>query len=193
MVTECRQDPQGFFSSRQKLLVRRGNCDPVPVFDPFNAEPMPDTLGLCRLFGYYRYGSSAPAGGGVKRLGVRPDGSGVVFEVNDGLSIFSSLSPEQKGFFLVRADGSGLRRLGPASRAPCFQIVPFPDPLGLGVIQFCGLPFSPDGRSVVFTDLGPGPAGETAIQVVTLARFGSAVRLDTAREIGSADIEAEGL
>jgi hypothetical protein len=39
----------------------------------------------------------------------------------------------------------------------------------------------------------PIMAARTAIQVVTLARFGSTVRLDAAREIGSADIEAEGL
>ena len=30
------------------------------------------------------------------------------------------------------------------------------------------LTFSPDGREVVLTDLGPGPAGEEAVQVFTL-------------------------
>src|SRR5205085_8100957 len=39
----------------------------------------------------------------------------------------------------------------------------------------------------------PIMAAETAIQVVTLARFGSAIELDAAGDIGSADIEVEGL
>jgi hypothetical protein len=39
----------------------------------------------------------------------------------------------------------------------------------------------------------PIMAARTAIQVVRLARFGSAAGLDAAREIGSADIETEGL
>src|SRR5882672_4467432 len=39
----------------------------------------------------------------------------------------------------------------------------------------------------------PIMAARTAIQVVTLARFGSAAGLDAAREVGSADIEAEWL
>ena len=39
----------------------------------------------------------------------------------------------------------------------------------------------------------PIMAAETAIQVVMLARFGSVAGLDAAREVGSADIEAEGL
>src|SRR5262245_15997699 len=32
-VTECRNDPPGFISGSQKLFVRRGNCDPVPVME----------------------------------------------------------------------------------------------------------------------------------------------------------------
>src|SRR5262245_19863214 len=31
VVSECRNDPQGFFSGNQRLLIRRGNCDPVKV------------------------------------------------------------------------------------------------------------------------------------------------------------------
>jgi hypothetical protein len=38
----------------------------------------------------------------------------------------------------------------------------------------------------------PIMAARTAIQVVTLARFGAAAGLDAAGEIGSVDIEAEG-
>ena len=39
----------------------------------------------------------------------------------------------------------------------------------------------------------PIMAAETAIQVVTLARFGSVAGLEAAREVGSAEFEAEGL
>src|SRR5262249_40979933 len=105
--------------------------------------------------------------------GVRPDGSGVVFEVNRDVSRYRlgpPLTPEQQGFFFVRADGSGLRRLGPASGEPCFQLAAAHPELGVSgfEITFCSLPFSPDGRAVVFTDLGPGPGGETPPRVVPL-------------------------
>ena len=33
VVAECTQDPQGRFSLKQKLLVRRGNCDPMTVME----------------------------------------------------------------------------------------------------------------------------------------------------------------
>src|SRR2546426_1146148 len=51
VVTECRQDPQGFFSSRQKLLVRRGNCDPVTLKEFGGGPPGPETLGRGRTLG----------------------------------------------------------------------------------------------------------------------------------------------
>src|SRR5262249_30756593 len=64
----------------------------------------------------------------------------------------------------------GLRRLGPASRDPSFRIVPdASSPTGgfrtSGGTQFS---FSPDGRAVVFTDLGPGPGADDAVQIFTL-------------------------
>src|SRR5262245_16412699 len=31
VVSECRDDAQGFISASQKLVVRRGNCDPFVV------------------------------------------------------------------------------------------------------------------------------------------------------------------
>ncbi len=41
-----------------------------------------------------------------------PDGSTVVFEVTDQFSLFRGFVPApQKGFWVVRADGSGLRQL----------------------------------------------------------------------------------
>ena len=55
-----------------------------------------------------------------------PDGAAVVFEVTDDFSINPPLPlhlpPEQKGIFFVRADGSGLRSLGPPSRLPFFVL-----------------------------------------------------------------------
>src|SRR5262249_22425506 len=76
----------------------------------------------------------------------------------------------EEGIFVVRDDGSGLRRLGPASRDPSFRIVPdASSPTGgfrtSGGTQFS---FSPDGRDVVFTDLGPGPGADDAVQIFTL-------------------------
>ena len=50
----------------------------------------------------------------------------MVFEVTDDFSVNPPLPlhlpPEQKGIFVVGADGSGLRSLGPASRLPFFII-----------------------------------------------------------------------
>src|SRR5262245_25886041 len=72
--------------------------------------------------------------------------------------------------FLVRADGSGLRRVGPASRDPSFRI----GPPGINimytfsVVFSTSIPFSPNGRRIAFTDLGPGPAGEETVQIVVL-------------------------
>ena len=172
VLWQCDEDSRGFIF-RQALEIRRRNCVPVTVFRG-NSERLPDTepVGACQTIGHYRAGLSSPILGGVQRLGVRPDGSGLVFEVSN-VSPFPliALTPEQQGFFFVRADGSGLRRLGPASRDPCSRTVPYSlGPTGVSFFASCGgLSFSPDGRNVVFTDLGPGPGGEMAVQVVTLA------------------------
>ena len=69
----------------------------------------------------------------------------------------------------MRADGS-VRRLGPASRAADFV---FEGTLYASAITDAYpinnlYVFSPDGRRIVFTDLGPGPTGEEEIQIVTL-------------------------
>jgi len=111
-----------------------------------------------------RHGGNAVMLGNFQRLGASPDGSGVVFEVtNDQVRIPGLPAvPEQEGFFYVRSDGRGLRRLGPASRDRTWRIV-----LQLDTSRWA-LRFSPNGRTVVYTDVGPGPAGEDAIQIVTL-------------------------
>lgn len=175
VVTECESDARGA-RLRQTLEIRRGDCDPVPVMELTAPEPVPDSFGnsfgLCRVLGYYRLGPGFVVAGGVQRLGVRPDGSAVVFEVNNDVALFPlglpSPSPQQ-GFFFARADGSGLRWLAPPSAVPIFDLFTSSSVIGgYGVAIFPNLPFSPDGSHVVFTDMGPGPAGETAIQLFTL-------------------------
>src|SRR5262249_18501800 len=104
--------------------------------------------------------------GALQRLGVSPDGGGVVFEVNDEFSRLGTfLSPEQRGFFFVRSDGRGLRPVGPPSRDRTVR------PGGGFVSGRSFAPpifFSPDGRRIAFTDLRPGPGGGEAGQIVVL-------------------------
>jgi hypothetical protein len=121
------------------------------------------------LIGFQRQAASCARVGVFHRLGVSPDGSQVVFEVTDEdqLTLFprNTLPAEQKGIFAVRADGTGLRRLGPPSRDPpylclgslyaCYQSRPF-------------FVFSPNGRAVAYTDRGPSRDNEDAIQIFTL-------------------------
>src|SRR5262249_37482148 len=126
VVAQCRTDSGGLFSGRQALEIRRGDCDPVVVTGG-GAEPRPDPLGLCRGYGQARVGPLSVLVGGFQRLGVSPDGKAVVFEVSSDVAFIpprAPAPPERQGFFFVRADGSGLHRLGPASRDRCFQTEP---------------------------------------------------------------------
>src|SRR5262245_30006067 len=97
VLWQCDEDSRGF-TFRQALEIRRRNCDPVPVFRG-NSERLPDTTpgGACQTIGHYRAGLTSPILGGVQRLGVRPDGSGLVFEVSN-VSPFPliALTPEQQ-------------------------------------------------------------------------------------------------
>jgi hypothetical protein len=163
-VTECREDPAGIAVWRQTLRIRRGDREPISVLEgSFTLPTTPDSLQACRSYGQIRWGAVSMLGGGLQRLGVSPDGSGVVFEVNDEFSTLTPppppLSPEQKGFFFVRSDGRGLRPLGPPSHEPSFGSVWALSP---------PIAFSPNGRRIAFTDRGPGPGGEDAPQVVVL-------------------------
>jgi hypothetical protein len=177
---ECRSDARGV-TFRRELRIRRGNCAPVTIQTIGPTEPRPDPHHLCELYGATADGQDTALLGGFQRLAVAPDGSGVVFEVSNGTVIQSvfggfspELSPDEEGFFFLRADGKGgRRRLGPASRVPVFQIKEDRDaPFGLGYDILGPLPlniaFSRDGRTIVYTDLGPGPNGEAGVQVVTL-------------------------
>jgi hypothetical protein len=70
------------------------------------------------------------------------------------------LPPPGEGIFLVRADGGGLRRLGPATR--------FPPILPNGLLTGTVFSSSPDGRSIALIDLGPDAAGLEAPQIFLL-------------------------
>ena len=87
VVSECREDAAGMEVGRQALRIRQGDREPITVvvFGPF--EPMPDPQGLCRQYGESRDGTVSVQTAPLQRLGVSPDGSGVVFEVNDSFSI----------------------------------------------------------------------------------------------------------
>src|SRR5262249_28380602 len=152
----------------QMLQIRHGDCDPITVLH------FPEPLeGLdCALIGAVRFGfASSPIVGAFQRTGVSPDGRHVVFEVTDHFSVTRQqlVPPEQPGIFIVRADGRGLRRLGPASRDPPFRYAMDPvSPIGVRVDAWAAFSFSSDGRTVVLTDLGPGPAVEEAVQIFTL-------------------------
>src|SRR5262249_41983530 len=172
--SECSVDAEGSVVTRQALRIRRGDREPITAVELPPLGPIPDPQGLCAHYGSALWGSSSVAVFPLQRLGVSPDGSGVVFEVNDEFSVLapSRLSPEQKGMFYVRSDGRGLRRLGPAGRDQSFQIGQ--DFMG-GLRDFWRLwilsppiLFSPNGRRIAFTDLGPGAGGLEAVQIFVL-------------------------
>jgi hypothetical protein len=110
----------------------------------------------------------------LQRLGVSPNGSTIVYEVNDAAPFFpfGPLPPEQNGIFMVHADGTGGRRLGPPSADKSFRLGPaFGKPsinLGLAYTLSPPISFSPDGRRITFTDLGPAPDGRQAVQIAVL-------------------------
>jgi hypothetical protein len=163
VVTECTTDALGRSSLQQSFLIRRGNGDPVPVMQAGPSTPVPNTSEVCRNFGALRLGLGFLVGPGP-RLGVfqnaavLPDGSGVVFDVTEQLSEIPALTPDprEEGIFFVRADGTGLRSLGPPSRVRPFG----------GAFRWAA---SPDGRTIAFIDLGPfDAAGHEAPQVFLL-------------------------
>jgi hypothetical protein len=162
--TACREDGQTA-SAHQKLVIQRGQRA-VTVRElsvgPFPATP---ALGDCSRMVRRSPVFLLP----FQRLGVSPDGSVVVFEVTDDYSVVAPSLPagllppqEEEGIFVVRADGTGLHRLGAASREPCFVFT-----FG-AVTDWPRFSFNPDGQRIAFTDRGPGPSGEDSAQVVTM-------------------------
>ena len=147
VTTECTTDPQQRSSLKQTLFVRHGNCDPVSVaaFGPSRpvTTQFADTCiyyGVSRS-GWYFHSDVGRSVGVFQNLGVLRDGS-TVFNLTKQFSNVPALTPDvpEEGLFVVRADGSELRRLGPPSRAP--QLFSF------------RWSVSPDGRTIAFIDLG---------------------------------------
>jgi len=174
-LSECREDAGHSFVGHQALRVRRGDREPITLVEFGPSEPVPDPIGLCQAYARAGFGNESVLMLPLQRLGVSPDGSAVVFEVNDQAPFFRSISlaPEANGFFLVRPDGTGRRRLGPPSRDPSFRVGPefgkiFPISLGFIFTFAPPVVFSPNGGRIAFTDVGPGPNGEDAVQIVVL-------------------------
>lgn len=169
VMNECHDTPAGYLPG-QRLEIRRGDCAPLTVVDISTPGPLHGLTNLCSLFADFRLGFLSVGIGVFQRLSVSPDGSLVIFEVTNRhtVAILGSplpLRPEQEGIFTVRADGSDLRKIAPASREASFRFSLLPEG-GISLPAF--FPFSPDGRRVVYTDFGPGPHGEDAVQIFSL-------------------------
>jgi len=177
IVTECRI-ADDTVDVHQELRIQRGEGVPLTVAEldvgpldgslrvlfPFSSVP-PQEVDLstaCRRLGQIRLGSHSVFFFYLQDVAVSPDGSGIVFEITDN---FSPLPPgllpaDRRGIFFVRADGSGLRRIGDARTEPSFVLE--------AAVNVRAFAFSPDGRSVTFIDHGPGPDGELSPQVVVV-------------------------
>lgn len=174
VVTDCHEDTHSLSGSQRLEVVRAGGA-PVTVAEIPTIGGFP-ALGLCPLYGASRNGGTAAYADPFQRVGISPDGSGVVYEVNfkfslwTGLGVRNPLTPEQEGIFYVRADGTGTRRLGDPSRERAQRLGGIPGPSMPSVPLYLAtfFSFSPDGRTITFIDRGPGPAGEDAAQVVIL-------------------------
>src|SRR5262245_1416169 len=167
VVTECREGPTGF-TVAQRLDIRRRDCAPVTVLKAESAASVPGA-GVCALYGHSQFGPLSQIFGAFQRVGVSPDGRTVVFEVNhDHAMIQVPLVLPEEGIYSAHADGTAMRRLGPPSRAPNFIFIPADNPYGFTTGRWDDLWFSPDGRFVVFTDLGRGADGSDAVQVVVM-------------------------
>jgi hypothetical protein len=169
VVSECRENGEGVWF-QQRLLVQRQENEPQTIFEiPWRGPFEP--LGLCPLYGNTRLGMVSLLADPMQRIGVSPDGSQIVFEVTDDFSLQGAdqmVAPEEEGIFIVRADGSGLRRLGPAGRDPDWVVVL--DPQG-GKGWIGGVfAFDPPGNRIVFRDIGPAPtpSGEPSSQIFTM-------------------------
>jgi hypothetical protein len=162
--TECRGTAQGFFE-HQALRIRQGDREPVTVFETPEVS-VPGSGFLCPALMGGRFGPSSVAREAFQSVTVSHDGASVAFDVSDDFSVNPhlplNLPPEQKGIFWVRADGTGLRRLGPPSREPFFSV-----DHGFTEGQL-GLSFSPNGGTIVFADRGLDADGHEATQVVTI-------------------------
>ena len=171
VVTECRFDTQGLYSGRQRLVVRRGECPPITVIEIASGPPVADENALCLRYGESRFGSTSIVVGAIHRLAVSPRGDAVVFEMTrrTAVPLLPPVSlPLPEGLYYVRADGTGLRRLGDASRVADYAIVEVDTSFRVFTDVLVDLYFSPDGRRIAYTDLGPGADGVDAPQVFVM-------------------------
>lgn len=197
-VNECHA-AGGVWTARGRLEIRRGDCPPVTVMPVEANEPAAD-LGLCQIYGQIRIGGAAVSIGVLQGLAVSPDGDTILFQVTDdfvgrlaigGVAIPTPGFMATEGIYVVHADGSGLRRIADQSREAPFAVVPasrFPF-VAVSTKDSNGFAFSPDGRSVVLSDRGPGADGSDAPQVVTIdPRSGARQQLTkfTASQVGIA-------
>jgi hypothetical protein len=160
VVSDCRSDGPAL-TLRQSLQIRQGEQAPITLVE--HATERSDGGAICGGVGLIRQSTLFGEFGVFRRLGVSPDGSQVVFEITDEVYQgvdnqlvfpFNALPAEQKGIFVVGADGNGLRRLGPASRVASFWLSFFV--------------FSPSGRTIAYTDDGPDRTGANAVQIFML-------------------------
>jgi hypothetical protein len=166
VVTECVDDAAGA-TAHQTLRVIRGEQPEHAVMEvPTLGEGSPK--GICTLLGLTRLGPFFDAVGAFQRLAVTPDAADILFELTDAVSILPlmPLQEEERGIFLMHADGTGLRRLAPPSREPTFRFLASQQSLQINVLP--GFAFSPSGRKVAYTDLGPGPTPDLTVQIFTL-------------------------
>lgn len=166
VTSVCEEVPGGGITFRQRLLVRRGNCAPVTLLEFPLVGPVPDPAGVCRILGGFRNGFGSVGVGIVQRFSVLPDGSALVVELNNDHSLYPPAAPEaaEEGIFLVQADGSGMRRLGAASRRPL--LITQGSSFLLNDNAFFSV--SPNGRTIAFSDLIPGPDGAESRVLVTI-------------------------
>ena len=170
VVTECRT-AGGEWSLKQRLEIKRGDCPPITVMELAGVGTAPDSLGLCELYGRYRFGPASVSVGPFQRIGISPDGTTILFEINAHNAVFAApaFDVPEEGIFAVRSDGSGLRRLGPGSREKPYKgPVPAAYPPGFNLITVPSFHFDRSGRFVVFGDRGPGLDGTDAGQLVVI-------------------------
>jgi hypothetical protein len=158
IVTACQQTGAQM-TLQQEVRILRGETEAVTAMSVGPLGPFPSLAcafrGSQRLWFYPQYGP-------LQRFGITPDGSGVVFELTDEFvrEGHGLLPPDQRGIYYMPADGSDLRRLGPASRSPGA----FYSPGGISWVDFV-FEFHPSGRAFTYTDRGPDEAGHEAAQV----------------------------
>jgi len=186
VVTTCQVVGTGKQIGSQELRVQRAGCDPVTVMRFANPEPVADPAGLCALLGVNHLGTASPVAGLFQRIGVSHDGKAVVFEVSNTFQLVgrTPLAPEEQGFFYIRADGSGLRRLGPPSRDPTYRIFVLAG-AGPSAEVTTRIAFSDDDRMIAFTDLAPGPDGVETEQIFA-TELGTGARRQVTRLMAGA-------